>query len=52
MTRARDAWHVTIDMWHMVGGKNSLKNLANQALTVGDWQCLEDSEQKDDLKNE
>ena len=34
----------THDMWHMVGG--------SQAITVWDWQCLEDSERKDDLLNE
>ena len=28
-------WHVTHDMWHMVGGKHSLKILAPQLLRFG-----------------
>ena len=35
-------WHVTCDMWHMMGGKHYL-NIS--ALTVWDRQRLEDSEQ-------
>ena len=35
----------------MVGGKHSLKFFSFPAFTVSDRQCLEDSEQKDDLIN-
>ena len=44
-----DMWHMTCDMWHMMGGEYSLSSPAN---TVWEWQCLEDSEQKDHSMNE
>ena len=43
-----DTRQVTGDMWHTVGGENSLKISAPQLLWFG-IQCLEDFELKDHL---
>ena len=40
---------MTSDMWQLVGSQHSLKISAPQ---LWDWQCLKDSEQKDDSINE
>ena len=43
--------HISPDTGHVThgGGRTFLKNLSSQAFMVWDRQCLEESEQKDDL---
>ena len=45
-----DTWHMTNDMWHMTcdrwGEVNLLKNFSSLALTVWEWRCSEDLEEK------
>ena len=43
-------WHVTHNTWHMTHGGG--EHVSSPALMVWDWQCLEDSEQKDHRLNE
>ena len=43
---------MTCDMWHMVGAEKFPQNFSSPAFTICDRQCLEDSELKDDSKNE
>ena len=45
-------WYVTHAMSHMVGWWKFSHNFSSQALTVWDRQCLEDSEQKDDINHD
>ena len=47
----RDTWHVTWDIGHMTRDTLWVLIIPSPALTVWDWQCLEDSEQKDHLIN-
>ena len=44
----RDLWHVTCDMWHMVGWTFS-QNDSSLVLTVWERHCFEDKSTKDDL---
>ena len=37
----RDTWHVTHDMWHMLGGWKISQNLSSLALTVWEVCCFE-----------
>ena len=48
-TLTHDTWHMTCDTWW---GVHILSNLSSLALTVWNWQCLKDSERKDDSMNE
>ena len=50
MTTLFNMWHLTCDTWR--GGGTFSQNISSQALSVWDWQCIEDSEQKDHLMNE
>ena len=46
-----DIWHVTRDTWQVGGGEPSPKNFSTLALTVWEWRCSEDMEEKADSVN-
>ena len=52
--RTSDMWHVTRAMWHVThgGGLTFSQTFSSLAFTVWDWQCLEDSEKKEERLNE
>ena len=51
-----DTWHVSRYMWHMTydtwWGWTFCQNVSFLAVKVWEWQCLEDSEQKDQQMND
>ena len=49
-----DTWHLTPDTWHVThDGEWTFSQNGNfLAVPVWDWQCLEDSERKDDRLNQ
>ena len=49
----QDLWHMTCDAWHMTDGVmwTFSQNLSSLSLTVWEWRCSEDLEEKGDSLN-